>query len=165
MKYRVEQAGKSIELDVEAVAGGYVVRGPDGVAHPIELEHHPDGTQRAITPWGSFSVQSARRGGEVWAQTSGRRLGARVERARPNGSGTANAAGAGAVRAPMAGKLLRIDVKPGDSVRAGQAVAVIEAMKMENELAAPFAGTITEVLASAPSAIDKGALIVRLEPQ
>ena len=91
-------------------------------------------------------------------------MSARVERARPSAAGSSNGASAGAVRAPMAGKLLRIEVKVGDSVRPGQAVAVIEAMKMENELLAPFAGNVVEVAATAPGAIDKGALVVRLEP-
>ena len=53
----------------------------------------------------------------------------------------------------------------GDTVKAGQTLAVIEAMKMENELVAPLAGVVVEVAVTAPSPIDKGALIARLEPQ
>jgi acetyl-CoA/propionyl-CoA carboxylase, biotin carboxylase, biotin carboxyl carrier protein len=164
MKYRVEQSGKQLELDVEVVDGGYVVRGPDGAAHSIRLERRADGTQRAITPWGELSLHSANRGGEIWVQAAGRRLNARVERTRRSAIGAASTAGASALRAPMAGKLLRIEVQPGDQVRVGQALVVIEAMKMENELSAPFAGTVIEVLVSAPSAVDKGALLLRLEP-
>jgi biotin carboxyl carrier protein len=164
MKYRFERAGKQLEIDVELTSAGYVLRGPDGCAQLIRLERRADGSQRALTPWGELSVQAARRGPELWAQFAGKRSSARIERARPNGSGAANTTGAGALRAPMAGKLLRIEVKPGDNVRAGQGLAVIEAMKMENELLAPFAGVVAEVLVSAPSAIDKGALVLRLEP-
>ena len=83
---------------------------------------------------------------------------------RPS-SGIANSAGAaGAVRAPMAGKLLRLDVRLGDTVQAGQTLAVIEAMKMENELVAPLDGVVVELGQAAPSAVDKGALLARIEP-
>ena len=164
MKYTFEQAGKSIEIDVEQSASGYVLRGPDGAPQLIRLERHADGSQRAITPWGELTLVSARRGAEVWAQAGGRRSAARVERARPSAGAGSNGSRAGAVCAPMAGKLLRVEVALGDRVRAGQALAVIEAMKMENELLAPFAGEVAEVAATAPGPIDKGALVVRLEP-
>ena len=64
----------------------------------------------------------------------------------------------------MAGKLLRVDAVLGARLKAGQAVAVIEAMKMENELLAPLDGVVVEVAATAPSTIEKGTLIARLEP-
>jgi biotin carboxyl carrier protein len=64
----------------------------------------------------------------------------------------------------MAGRLLRIDVKQGDPVRAGQALAVIEAMKMENELLAPLDGVVSQVAVQAPAAVEKGAVIVTIEP-
>ncbi|MDD5075497.1 MAG: biotin attachment protein [Sphaerochaetaceae bacterium] len=49
------------------------------------------------------------------------------------------------VKAPMPGLILRIDVKVGDTVKQNQGIAVMEAMKMENEIFAPEAGTITEI--------------------
>jgi biotin carboxyl carrier protein len=50
-----------------------------------------------------------------------------------------------AIAAPMPGKVVRVLVKPGDAVTAGQPVAVVEAMKMENEIRAPRAGTVKTV--------------------
>lgn len=165
MKYRIERAGKVLEIDVELTPQGFVLRGSDGQARLVQLSARADGSQRAITAWGEFEVKSARRGAETWADVAGRRLSARVERARPTGSAAVNGGGEGAVVAPMAGKLLRVDVRVGDPVKAGQTLAVIEAMKMENELVAPLDGVVVEVAATAPSPIDKGALIARLEPQ
>jgi len=172
MKYRVEHHGSVHEVDVEQTAQGYVLRGPDGTPRLIQLQTRSDGSQRAITPWGEFELTSARRGAELWADIAAsggaaeapRRLSARVERARPSAAGAGIAGSAGAVRAPMAGKLLRVDAVVGAHVKAGQALAVVEAMKMENELLAPLDGVIVEVAATAPSAIEKGALIARLEP-
>jgi glutaconyl-CoA/methylmalonyl-CoA decarboxylase subunit gamma len=165
MKYRLERAGKTYDIDVQVTPQGYLLRGPDGVAHLVQIQSRDDGSQRAITPWGEVEIVSARRGPEVWAKIAGRHLAARVERARPSGGAGASARGIGAVLAPMAGKLLRLDARVGDTFKAGQPLAVIEAMKMENELTAPIDGVVMEVGATAPSKIDKGALIVRLEPQ
>jgi biotin carboxyl carrier protein len=165
MKYRVESAGKVFEVDVELTSAGCVLRGPDGQAQLVKLQTRPDGSQRAITPWGEFELKSARRGAEVWADLPGRRLSGRAERARPSGSGVGASGAAGAVLAPMAGKLLRLDARLGDVVKAGQTLAVIEAMKMENELTAPLDGVIVELGPEAPSALDKGALVARIEPQ
>jgi biotin carboxyl carrier protein len=164
MKYRLERAGKVVEVDVDITAQGYVLRGPDGQPRLIRLQTRADGSQRAVTPWGDIEVRSARRGADVWADVPGRRLTARVERARPAAGGASNAASAGALRAPMAGKLLRLDARLGDTVKAGQTLAVIEAMKMENELVAPLAGVVVELAQGAPSAVEKGALIARIEP-
>jgi biotin carboxyl carrier protein len=164
MKYRVERAGKVFEIDVEPSDAGYVLRGPDGTPQLVQLQTRADGSQRAITPWGEIEVRSARRGAEIWADLPGRRLSARVERARPSNGGASNSGAAGAVRAPMTGKLLRLDVRLGDAVKTGQTLAVIEAMKMENELVAPLDGVVVELGQAAPSAIEKGALVARIEP-
>lgn len=165
MKYRFERAGQIVDVDVEHTSQGLVLRGPDGVAQTFSVQTRPDGSQRVTTPWGDMEVTSARRGAELWLQTEGRRTSARVERARPSAESSGNAGGAGVLRAPMAGKLLRLSAQVGDEVRAGQAVAVIEAMKMENELLAPLDGVVVELGPSAPGTIDKGALILRLEPK
>lgn len=55
------------------------------------------------------------------------------------------AAAEGAVTAPMTGKIVSVKVKKGDAVKANQVLCVIEAMKMENEIAASKAGTVQEV--------------------
>lgn len=66
------------------------------------------------------------------------------------------------VRAPMPGLVLRVLVEPGDAVEAGQGVVVLEAMKMENELTAHSAGTVTAVHAAAGDAVGKNDLLVEL---
>ena len=69
--------------------------------------------------------------------------------------------GAGeAVNAPMPGNILKVNVKAGDAVKEGQCLVVLEAMKMENEIMAPKAGTVTQVLVSKGSTVDTGAPLV-----
>jgi len=73
------------------------------------------------------------------------------------------AAGPASLVAPMPGLIVRLNVKPGDQVVAGQGVVVMEAMKMENELRAVAAGRVKAVPAQPGMAVEKGALLVELE--
>lgn len=165
MKYRFERDGHDIEIEVVPTTDGYLLSEPGQPPQRLRVQTRADGSQVVITPWGDVEATSARRNGEVWAHVAGRRLSARVERARASAAGSGSAGPAGVVRAPMAGKLLRRDAQLGDQLRAGQPVAVIEAMKMENELVAPFDGVVVEVGPAAPSTLEKGALILRLDPR
>lgn len=62
----------------------------------------------------------------------------------------------GAVTAPMTGKIVSVKVKKGDQVKQNQVLCVIEAMKMENEIAAAKAGTVREVNVSDGSSVSEG---------
>ena len=72
------------------------------------------------------------------------------------------AAGAQVVEAPMPGKVLRIDVKAGDAVSAGQCVVVMEAMKMETEIVAAAAGTVASINVNAGDSVEAGQALVTL---
>ena len=80
---------------------------------------------------------------------------------RDDGAG----AGSGPQRlmAPMPGKVVRVLVKPGDVVAAREAVVVVEAMKMENELRASREGTVTEVHAHEGISVEAGALLIVIQ--
>ena len=71
----------------------------------------------------------------------------------------AGAAGAVLVNAPMPGNILDVKVKPGDSVKAGDTLLILEAMKMENEISAPQDGTIASVDVRKGDVVDSGALL------
>jgi len=55
--------------------------------------------------------------------------------------------GAATIRSPMVGKIIGVPVNEGDRVSKGQVIAVIEAMKMENKIKAPVAGTVSQLKA------------------
>ncbi|RJY10383.1 acetyl-CoA carboxylase biotin carboxylase subunit [Aurantiacibacter aquimixticola] len=86
----------------------------------------------------------------------------KVSFARERGSGHASAAD-GAILAPMPGKVIAVDVAEGDSVTAGQRLMVLEAMKMEHALTAPFDGTVAELSASQGAQVQVEALLARVE--
>ena len=68
----------------------------------------------------------------------------------------------GAVKAPMPGKVLSVPVKAGDSVKKGQTLAVLEAMKMEHALSAPRDGVVESVDAAEGDQVGDGAILVTL---
>lgn len=70
--------------------------------------------------------------------------------------------GANVIKAPIAGKVLDLKVKAGDTVKKGQVVAIIEAMKLENEIQSGFDGKVVEVKASVGSQVANGDVLVVL---
>ncbi len=65
-------------------------------------------------------------------------------------------AAAGAVASPMPGTILKVNVAQGDTVQQGQAILILEAMKMENEISAPKAGKITALYVKQGDSVQGG---------
>lgn len=165
MRYIVEVNGERVEVGVEgaeasvdgqpiparlAEATGSPVRllQLGDAVHRVEVRRHPG--RGRYTLW----VDGFRY--EVEA------LDARTRAIRDLSAATAPPAGPAPVVAPMPGLVVRVHVAVGDAVQAGQGVVVMEAMKMENELRAPAAGTVARVLATPGTAVEKGAPLVEL---
>ena len=68
-------------------------------------------------------------------------------------------AGGEKVTAPMPGNILSVNVAAGDTVKRGQVLLILEAMKMENEIMSPCDGVIASVNTSKGSAVESGALL------
>lgn len=113
-----------------------------------------------------IGVVQAERTSELALHVDGKTIRVRAESAgtrRQIRPGTHGTSGPGPVTAPMPGKVVRILVAPGDVVVARQAVAVVEAMKMENELRALKAGVVKEILVREGTLVDAGAALVLIE--
>jgi 3-methylcrotonyl-CoA carboxylase alpha subunit len=74
-----------------------------------------------------------------------------------------HAAGDGAILAPMPGKVIAVDVAEGQEVAAGERLMVLEAMKMEHALTAPFAGRVAELSTKQGQQVQVEALLARVE--
>lgn len=71
----------------------------------------------------------------------------------------------GSLNAPMPGKIMEILVEEGAEVELGDPVAILEAMKMENELKAPCAGTISAISVSNGTNVEKNQLLLEIDPR
>ena len=98
--------------------------------------------------------------GEITLQFAGReyRLFDASQRRRPAPTR------AGDLHAPMAGKIIRVLVQPGEHVKAGATLLILEAMKMEQQITAPQDGVVTRLLCSEGDQVTAGTELVVLEP-
>ena len=166
MRYVVEVDGERTVVELsgdEITVDGETVR-----AHLADV----DGTPVSLLTIGSRVHRVVARRGEARGlytlSIDGRRyaveaLDERTRAIRDLSAATSAAAGPSPLVAPMPGLVVRVGVEVGDAVQAGQGLVVMEAMKMENELRAPSAGTVRAVHAAPGTAVDKGAVLVELE--
>jgi len=93
---------------------------------------------------------------------NGRHLVAQVERGNGKNRRRNEAAGGGAVKAPMPGLVVDVLVKEGQAVDCGQPLVVLESMKMQMQLRSPLAGRVSKVAAQSHAYVEKGALLVQV---
>jgi glutaconyl-CoA decarboxylase len=67
------------------------------------------------------------------------------------------------VEVPISGKIISVEIKPGDKVSEGDTICILESMKMENPILAPVNGTITEVGVAAEQVVQPGETIAIIE--
>ncbi|MFO0618122.1 MAG: biotin/lipoyl-containing protein [Polyangiaceae bacterium] len=103
---------------------------------------------------------------DVGVIANGSRFFAKVEseRMRIRAGDKGGRGGDGTVKSPMPGRVVRVLVAEGDEVHAGQPVVVVEAMKMENELAATTAGKVAKILVAQGATVEGGAPLVEISP-
>jgi biotin carboxyl carrier protein len=146
------EKGKVIEVSWRRDGDGLWIEFPSGIrGYDFEGETGDDGRIRyrvsERTGSGEWMEQSFVRAGEdtAAAMTGGKKKGLRI-------------------RAQMPGRVLRIMAKPGDKVSKGQALLVMEAMKMENEIKAPSDAVVLDCKAKEGQAVESGADLLLLEP-
>ena len=140
-EYKFTIGGKKYEVAVSGIEGNVADVSVNGVAYKVEIE---EGAAPAAVSAASPAAAPA-------AQ-------AKAPAAAP--APAPAAAGAGkSILSPLPGVIISVDVKQGDSVKRGDKVAVIEAMKMENEIFANKDGTVTSVCVSKGASVDTGSVL------
>lgn len=67
------------------------------------------------------------------------------------------------IEVPITGKILSVNVKPGDKVKEGDTLCILESMKMENPILAPVDGTISQVGVNADQVVSPGETIATID--
>lgn len=154
-KYNFRINGHDYQVDVNSVEGGIADVTVNGTDYKVELaDAVPAPAQQAVRP----APQTVFTGAPaVTPQAT-----APAPKAAQAATPTAPQGKGEVVTAPLPGVILDIKVKVGDAVKAGQTVAVLEAMKMENEIESTASGTVTAVNAGKGDSVLEGAAIITI---
>jgi acetyl/propionyl-CoA carboxylase alpha subunit len=164
-EFLVEGALKKVAL--EKTDAGFVVR-EDGAILEADIRPVADGTLLIIAGGRSHLVRFARSGDRMIVALDGREFSLERPSAQASRFGRADDKGQEGerqVRTPMPGKVIKICVSPGDEVRKNQVLVIVEAMKMENELAAGTPGVVKAVFAAVGELVDPQKVLVEIEPK
>ncbi len=141
--YKFKINGNQYDVQINSVEGNLADVTVNGTAYKVEMENAP-------APAAPQAVQSAPSAAPAAAP------------AAPAAPTPAPAGGGKAITSPLPGVIIEVAVKEGQTVKSGQKVAVIEAMKMENEILATADGTVTAVLVNKGDSVLEGAEIVKI---
>ena len=123
-QYNLKITGKEYNVCVDSVTGDHAEVTVNGTKYEVEINRANPQVEIPERPAATASEEPAR-----FRRPSRRKVGS-----------------AGMiVESPLDGNIISVNVKVGDTVRSGQAVAILEAMKMENEIQAEYDGTVTAV--------------------
>ena len=144
--------------------GGRLVVALDGREHRVDAAEAEPGRWSLLVGAGrgSHDVRVRHDRGPLWTvfvESAPISVAVAERGRRPRRADDAAASGPARIAAPMAGKVVRLLVAVGDSVSARQGVAVVEAMKMENEVKSPATGEVVDLRVQAGDAIANGAVI------
>ncbi|MGO9065275.1 MAG: biotin/lipoyl-containing protein [Myxococcaceae bacterium] len=158
---------EQVAVEVEELPNGLLLLTVDGQRHEVDalaLEH---GAVSLLLDGQVYDVEFDDVGQEVQVLVRGDAFCVDVadERALRLRAGAAafQVEGKVTLAAPMPGKVVRLLVKQGEAVQEGQGLVVVEAMKMENELKSPKAGTVTEVFAQEGRTVEAHAKLLTVE--
>ena len=143
-KFRIN--GNEYNVEINSVEGNIADVNVNGASYQVEMEN-------TVAPAAKPAPAQAASPAQV--QTTPAANAAPAPKAAPAGAGKP-------VTSPLPGVIIEISVKEGQAVKAGQKVAVLEAMKMENEIQAPADGTVTAILVNKGDSIPEGAEIVKI---
>ena len=154
-KYNFRINGHDYQVDVNSVEGGIADVTVNGTDYKVELaDAVPAPAQQTVRP-APQAVSTGAPAVTPQATAPAPQAAQTTTASAPQGKGEV-------VTAPLPGVILDIKVKVGDAVKAGQTVAVLEAMKMENEIESTASGTVTAVNAGKGDSVLEGAAIITI---
>ena len=165
MKFSARAGSQLLEVTVVRHDGGYVVE-IDGQRHIVDA-HKLEGNFYSILNDGrsyEVSVETEREGYRV-RHGAAEQLVALSDPGRQAREAKLLTDGPEEIVSMMPGKVARVLVAEGESVTAGQGVLVVEAMKMENEIAATRGGRVSSLSVEPGQVVERGAVLAIVEPE
>jgi biotin carboxyl carrier protein len=162
MKYEMTIGGESAQLSVDGEMFRYQRANGDLVEHAYSLAQTADGVFSILMDQRSYTVTHLGEG-ELLVNGHVFRVEVIDPRKRQSKKGAAATEGRQAVAALMPGRVIRVLVKVGQEVEAGQGLIVVEAMKMQNEMKSPKAGRVAEVKTNDGATVLVGDVLVVIE--
>lgn len=133
----------------------------------LETGVSPDGCLRVVCDGVTRRFRTFQQGDRLVLAEGPYQFGATVRDERALwllGADGEGGAGSGKIKASMPGRVVKVEVAVGDTVEAGSVVAVLEAMKMENDVKTPVGGEVVQIEVTAGEAVETGQLLVALRP-
>jgi biotin carboxyl carrier protein len=145
-RWKITLDGQPVDADAVEIAPNTLSLLVEGQSYEVCISPSPEGVLRIQTGLQEFTAEVA--DPRAWR---GRR------------HGTLEAEGLQQVVAPMPGKVIRVLVKAGDRVEAGQGLLVVEAMKMQNEIRSPKGGTVERLHVKEGQPVNAGEVLAWVE--
>lgn len=167
MDYTYEYNGEELTLSLDKTGEGWRVK-YDDTEFDVSAEKMGGGRFSMIAGDTPYRIYFAETNGELHIFIAGNKFVFREPGSDSVGAGGGGAAvvdGILSICAPMPGEVVKIPVAEGDAVLAGQVVAIVEAMKMENELTTSVDGVVKAVHSEAGKQVDNGELLVEIETE
>ena len=149
MRYKIAIGDSKFDIEVGEIQAGMAEVAVNGKSYQVNIENYAEvaagrglQSRKTVTATPRTDYSSA------------------PHPAIPASAATSPNLGGGAVVAPIPGLILKINVKVGDAVSAGQVVAIMEAMKMENNISSNISGTVTNIRAGEGSQVTTGDVIM-----
>jgi 3-methylcrotonyl-CoA carboxylase alpha subunit len=133
----------------------------DGVTIEVTARKLPDGRLEIADERGAHVAEVTAEGGRRFVRFGTLEF---VLDAESGGRRRAQARTGGGLEAPMPGVVMRVMVAAGDTVKSGQPLVILEAMKMEHVIRAPRDGKVASIAARAGEMVGGGTALVELEP-
>ncbi|OUR77482.1 3-methylcrotonyl-CoA carboxylase [Alphaproteobacteria bacterium 46_93_T64] len=158
--YTFEGIDDEISVSVSHIDGRYVITLPNGEISAT-VSKAEDGSIRASLDGHIVRATVVQDSLRLVVITDGKQV--EINSIKKDYDGSGDEGGAGAVVAPMPGKIIQVAVSAGDTVSSGDALIVMEAMKMEHTLSASADGVVAEVFFEVGDQVDDGTVLIKLE--
>ena len=148
-EYKFKINGNEYNVAINGIEGKNADVTVNGVSYNVELENAP---APAHAPAAAPAVPAAKAAPAA----------APAAQAAPAAPKAAAPAGGKTITSPLPGVILSVDVKEGQAVKRGEKIAVLEAMKMENEILSEFDGTVTAIYVNKGDSVLEGANVATI---